>query len=102
MGLDIVLYNKQNKVIKVVEFEQKAHNLLFNQTNNWSSCLMLRKIKDYYKTDVFYYKNEISILIEDLKMIKNFLNDIYVKNYIDSIILELNNGNIEKIHFGSD
>jgi hypothetical protein len=52
MGLDVVLFDKKNVKVGLIEVPNSLHEAIFKGTLNWSSYLYLRKVKDYYKTNV--------------------------------------------------
>jgi hypothetical protein len=51
---------------------------------------MLRKIKDYYRTDVVYKRKDIDYFIHDLKQIKIFIEKQYLEQ-VKLLINELSN-----------
>ena len=87
MGLDIVLYGENEKIIKIVEFKQEVHESIF---------------KDYYKTDVIYFEKDINILIDELEESLLYLKNNSHKEFIKNIIKELSSPSIWKVRVGSD
>jgi hypothetical protein len=62
---------------------------------------MLRKIKDYYRTDVVYKRKDIDYFIHDLKQIKIFIEKQYLEQ-VKLLINELSNEQIVRIHIAGD
>lgn len=102
MGLDIVLYGENRKIIKIVEFKQEVHESIFKENYKYRSYIMLRKLKDYYKTDVIYFEKEINILIDELEESLLYLKNNSHKEFIKNVIKEVSSPSIWKVHVGSD
>ncbi|EGK09928.1 hypothetical protein HMPREF9374_2731 [Desmospora sp. 8437] len=74
MGLDMLLYDQEGGLIKVLEIPVELHHNIFRETEVWSSYLELRKIRDYYKTNVNLGPDEIKRFQDDLEQISLFLS----------------------------
>jgi hypothetical protein len=53
MGLDIVLYGKNGQKLGISEIEESLHESLFAGNPYWRSYPYLRKLRDYYRTNVW-------------------------------------------------
>ncbi len=100
MGLDVVLYDKNKKVIGLFEISEDLHKALF-QNNNWRSYLYLRKVSDYYTSDVRYSKKEIAILSQDLERMKIFVPSEFHSG-MDKLIQFISNSLGESIRIAGD
>ncbi|MFD1427925.1 hypothetical protein JOD24_002249 [Kroppenstedtia sanguinis] len=74
MGMDLLMYDTKGNLIKVLEIPAELHHNIFRETEVWSSYLELRKIKDYYKTNVHWGADEIKRFQSDLEQISLFLS----------------------------
>lgn len=74
MGLDLLLYDEKENLIKILEMPYDLHYHIFNETEVWGSYLVLRKIRDYYKSNVTLDSEDISKFKRDLNQISLFLN----------------------------
>lgn len=74
MGLDIMIYNSEDIKVGMYEISPNLHDAIFVNTNNWGSYLYLRKIKDYYKADVEFQKDDLAKFIIDLKQMTMFIS----------------------------
>lgn len=101
MGLDIVMYNDKNVRMQLIEIPRSLHEAIFNGTQIWGSYMYLRKIKDYYKTNVRFTASEINYFIEDLRQIKQFVASNYHSDLI-MIIEKLSDGSVKTIHVAGD
>ncbi|QKS72329.1 hypothetical protein FLK61_37485 [Paenalkalicoccus suaedae] len=101
MGLDIVLYDNDNKILGVTEIDYALHEGLFQENNNWKSFLFLRKLSDYYLTDITFDRKEIDNLISDLDYISLFISKQKLK-MLEKLISCLSDENIKKIHIAGD
>ncbi|ODP29533.1 hypothetical protein PTI45_01016 [Paenibacillus nuruki] len=101
MGLDIVLFDEEKVGIGLIEIPNSLHDAIFTGTSNWSSCMYLRKVKDYYKTNVRFNKYELSCFVEDLKQIRIFINSFH-HPLLDQLIQALSDVSIKAIHIAGD
>lgn len=100
MGLDIVLYKKDKKK-QIVEIKEKLHKILFSKLNDLSEMNQLNRIRDYYKTNVHFRSDEISMLVEDLKRVARQVSNLQ-KAEILSLIKILSDSTLIKIHITGD
>lgn len=103
MGLDILLFDKDNKIIGQKEITLSLHEEIFNGKTkcNWSNFPYLKKLKDYYKTNIIFTDNEIKAFLDDLMGIKSFLDEGY-ESKLSSLIKDLDNKSVYKIHIAGD
>ena len=101
MGLDIVLFDDRNVKIGLFEIPSSLHKALFSNTSNWGSYKYLRKIKDYYRTNVRFNRTELQQFIHDLNHIKLFV-DAQHHAMLDILISTLSRDTINSIHIGGD
>lgn len=101
MGLDAVFYNREDQVVNEMEISADLHDGIFNKTNNWGSYLLLRKLKDYYKTDLTLTKGEMDQLRDELKQVSIFLNSRY-KSELFKLIVALGDTDVSKVHIAGD
>lgn len=94
MGLDIVIFHKENKR-EIIEIKESLHYWIFNNPNiDIYKFKEILKIKDYYLTNVTFEGGE---LIEFIKELRN-INHCEVKK----IIIKISNHTVEKIMIGGD
>ncbi|MFD1395607.1 hypothetical protein ACFQ40_07510 [Kroppenstedtia eburnea] len=72
--MDMLLYDQEGGLIKVLEIPVELHRSLFRETEVWRSYLELRKIRDYYKANVNLGPDEIKRFQDDLEQISLFLS----------------------------
>lgn len=96
MGLDVLIYDKNDKKIRTYEITEALHNEIFNSKKLWRSYLELRKINDYYLSDEKYEGQGLIGLITDLERYKMFINENNQGEY-QSLINEISNPAIKKI-----
>ena len=103
MGLDILLFDKDNKIIGQKEITLSLHEEIFNGKTkcNWSNFPYLKKLKDDYKTNIIFTDNEIKAFLDDLMGIKSFLDEGY-EGELSSLIKDLDNKSVYKIHIAGD
>ncbi len=70
----MLLYDQEGGLIKVLEIPAELHRHIFGETEVWNSYPELRKIRDYYKTNLYLGSAEINRLQSDLEQISLFLN----------------------------
>lgn len=102
VGFDIVLYNKKNEKIGLIELSYKLHKAIFSEATNWSSYLYLRRIRDYYDTDIILEKKQLSLFLNDLQIISKKIIDYNLNKELAEIIGILEDLSVEKIHIASD
>ncbi|MCR8929583.1 hypothetical protein NLI92_005062 [Priestia megaterium] len=101
MGLDIEMYGKEDRYLDFKEIEESLHDALFHTNNNWRSYLYLRKIRDYYLTNVEFDRDEIDKFIMDLENIKIFIPGDY-DPALSELIKILSSHEIQKISIVGD
>lgn len=101
MGLDVVLFDKKNVKVGLIEIPNSLHDAIFKDTLNWSSYLYLRKVKDYYKTNVRLNQPELSCFVEDLKQIRTFIDSVHYSS-LDRLVQSLSNASVQAIHIAGD
>lgn len=101
MGLDIVLFDEEKVGIGLIEIPNSLHDAIFVDISNWSSCMYLRKVKDYYKTNVRFNEYELSCFVEDLKQIRIFIDSVNHPS-LDILIQALSDGSVKAIHIAGD
>lgn len=101
MGLDVLIYDKNDKKIKTYEITEALHNEIFNSKKIWRSYLELRKTSDYYLSDATYEGQALIVLITDLERYKMFINENN-QGQNQSLINEITNPAIKKILVGGD
>ena len=55
MGLDLLIISDNNEIGRL-EMTENLHSEIFSEKTRWSSHKELRKIKDYYKTNITFTK----------------------------------------------
>lgn len=94
MGLDIVIFHKENKK-EIIEIEESLHYWIFNSSGiDIYRFKEIAKIKDYYLT---YAKFEGEALIK-------FIEELKTLNHceIEKIITKISHHTVEKIMIGGD
>ncbi|CAM4151790.1 hypothetical protein [Serratia silvae] len=70
MGLDfhvVFVDDEKNHFI----MSELLHSSIFNSSTRWSSCKQLKKINDYYKSDVLLKNKDAILFVNDLVDISN-------------------------------
>ncbi|MDM5221125.1 hypothetical protein QUF86_10390 [Peribacillus sp. NJ11] len=101
MGLDIVMYGKSNEKLGLKEIDYFFYEALFIKNENWRSYSYLRKISDYYLTDIMFNREEINHLLNDFRNIRMFI-PIEYQSSIDKLVDLLSDININEIHIAGD
>lgn len=74
MGLDIIAYRENGETLKIFEFDEELHQIIFwNQTINWGKYPFLYLINDYYKANSMYIGKDLHSFIQELKSIRYFI-----------------------------
>ncbi len=103
MGLDILLFDKENKRVGKRDITLSLHEELFNGKIkcNWGGFFYLRKLKDYYKTNITFKENEIKAFLKDLMEFRSFMDECY-EHELSGIIKVLDNESVYKIDITGD
>ncbi|MGF6949037.1 hypothetical protein QF028_001542 [Neobacillus sp. B4I6] len=101
MGLDVLLYDKNDKRIGTYEITESLHNEIFNTKKLWRSYQELRKISEYYRSDEEYEGQTLIELINDLKRYKMFISENKQEEY-QEFINEISHPFIHKINIVGD
>ncbi|MCP3775893.1 hypothetical protein NLX71_21720 [Paenibacillus sp. MZ04-78.2] len=101
MGLDIILYDDKNAKAGFIEIPSSLHEAIFMGTPQWSSYPHLRKIKDYYKTNVRLHQPDLHHFVEDLKQVRLFMDSAH-HAALDSLIDVLSQSHVQAIHVAGD
>ncbi|WBW95236.1 hypothetical protein [Oceanirhabdus sp. W0125-5] len=99
--MDMVLYDNYGSKIDVIEIPEKIHQDIFLNNDMWRSYLMLKRISDYYLTNIYIKKQELEKLKIDLKNISRFISDDSIV-FIEQLINKLSSENISRIHISGD
>ncbi len=101
MGLDLLLYDRTGKLVRTLMIPPTLHRRISLETEVWRSYSVLRKIKDYYKSNTTLNTEEIDKFKSDLQQISIFLNSEY-KKMAFQLISELTNYQPWKIRITGD
>ncbi|GMK38548.1 hypothetical protein PCCS19_16020 [Paenibacillus sp. CCS19] len=101
MGLDVLLYDKHDKLLEKFIIEEELHSEIFYRTNNWGSYQYLRKINDYYSPNLHLNLAEVELLKNDLGQYQIFVERKYSLK-ISDIIEKLSNQKIHRVHIVGD
>ncbi|SMQ81062.1 hypothetical protein SAMN05444673_4115 [Bacillus sp. OV166] len=101
MGLDVLLYDKNDKRIGMYEITEALHNEIFNSKKLWRSYLELRKISEYYRSDEEYEGQALIELINDLKRYQMFISENKQREY-QEFITEISHPSIRKVFIVGD
>ncbi|MCA0753724.1 hypothetical protein KP806_01580 [Paenibacillus sp. N4] len=101
MGLDIVLFDEKKVRIGLIEIPNSLHDAIFMGTSNWTSYMYLRKVKDYYKTNLRLNQSELSCFVEDLKQIRTFIDSVHHSS-LDRLVQSLSDANVKAVHVAGD
>ncbi|MGG4264034.1 hypothetical protein [Peribacillus simplex] len=101
MGLDVLLYDKDDNKIEYYEITETLHNEIFNSKKLWRSYLELRKLSDYYLSDEEYIGTSIMGLIDDLKRYKMFITQ-HKKAEYQEFIDKISKPNVKRISIAGD
>ncbi|PTM57900.1 hypothetical protein [Desmospora activa] len=88
MALDILLY-QQGNLTHCDYISQSLHDALFRHNNYWRSYMTLRKLQDYYLTDLRLNHQQINQLASELEQMKIFV-DKHASKQIDRMKNVLN------------
>lgn len=101
MGLDVLLYDDENKLVSTLEMKEEFHDEIFTFHKRWTSYLYLRKLNDYYLTNEEFSGEALKGLINDLINYKPLLsakNQETVQLLLDAI----SNKKVQKIRITGD
>jgi hypothetical protein len=101
MGLDVVLYDDNGARLALVEIASPLHEALFAKTSNWSSYKCLRKLRDYYRTNVTLQQDELRQLVDDLTRVRMFVDPAQHKA-LDALVECLSQDAIARAHIAGD
>ncbi|MBD1373688.1 hypothetical protein IC620_15180 [Hazenella sp. IB182357] len=101
MGLDIVLYDINQNRMGVFEISEELHSAIFSPLINWSSYLTLRKLKDYYLTNVRFDKREIKQLVVEVNIIAKRIDNQFEREII-YVVDRISNSIVYHIHIAGD
>lgn len=94
MGLDIVIFHKENKK-EIIEIEESLHYWIFNSSGiDIYRFKEIAKIKDYYLTYAKFEGEALIKFIEELKTLNHY--------EIEKIITKISHHTVEKIMIGGD
>ncbi|EOC1326844.1 hypothetical protein QMW88_21830 [Cronobacter dublinensis] len=99
MGLDIIVTYHDNKK-EFFSLSESMHSKIFSDETFWSTFKNIRKIKDYYKTNVIYDESESIKFIEELVEINKRISK--TGSEINNIISKLQKENIKSIRVCGD
>ncbi|NQX63738.1 hypothetical protein [Paenibacillus qinlingensis] len=102
MGLDVVMYGGQKERLGVIEISYPLHEAIYIKTNQWASKPLLRKLRDYYKTDITLERVDIKEFVFCLEQVKSFAHDELIFDELELLITSLSNPKVEQIHLAGD
>ncbi|OYD06218.1 hypothetical protein CHM34_17310 [Paludifilum halophilum] len=85
----------------MLEISSDLHYGIFKRTNDWGSYLMLRKIKDYYKTDLTLANSQIDKLRSELEQVSLFLDE-RDRTELFKLTTELVGNKVQKVRVTGD
>ncbi|MFC4075488.1 hypothetical protein [Salinithrix halophila] len=100
MALDVLLYKKGTLVHKD-HISESLHDALFKKNKNWGSYLTLRKLQDYYRTDVRLNRRQMDELVSELEQMKIFV-DNQAAEQIDQLKDVLSRSTYDEAWIGGD
>lgn len=101
MGLDFVLWDKDEQEIGFTEMSERLHNSIFWGSYREQVGRYLHNLHDYYLTDITFEEKEIQLLISDLENMKSVLNDSY-KQELEHLIITLSDSRVFQVHIAGD
>ncbi|MGE8082037.1 hypothetical protein [Peribacillus loiseleuriae] len=101
MGLDFVLWDKDDQEIGFTEISEKLHETIFRGSYRGQIGQYLRNLYDYYLTYVTFKGKEIQLLIFDLENMKSILNDPY-KQELERLIVTLSDNRVFRVYIAGD
>ncbi|MDT3668666.1 hypothetical protein ROK90_22115 [Cronobacter dublinensis] len=99
MGLDIIVTYHDNKK-DFFSLSENMHSKIFSDETFWPTFKNIRKIKDYYKTNVIYDESESIKFIEELVEINKRISNAGCE--VNNIISKLQKENIKSIRVCGD
>lgn len=102
MGLDIVMYGEQRERLGVIEISYPLHEAIYKRTSQWASYPLLKKLRDYYKTDITFDRVGINEFVYCLEQIKSFIRDELMLEELRLLCSSLSSPNVERIHVAGD
>lgn len=99
MGLDLLITSDNNETSRL-EITEDLHSEIFSEKTRWSSHKELRKIKDYYKTNVTFTKRNLTDFISDLSETKRSIEKN--KEELQTIIEKLKYREIKSLRVTGD
>ncbi|MUT64814.1 hypothetical protein [Paenibacillus sp. NEAU-GSW1] len=101
MGFDVVLYSRNKEQIGFFEIPEAVHEAIFQSNTYWRSYVLLRKMNDYYATNVKFTAEEIAVLAKELQSMKLFIAARFHVE-IDQIILRMSEPSVALAHIAGD
>jgi hypothetical protein len=101
MGLDVVLFDRNTRKIGLFEIPEPLHHAIFKDTVYWRSYAYLRKISDYYRTDIRLDYTGIQHLVADLRQVRPFVN-YHNQRDLDALITALCDNTVCSVHIAGD
>lgn len=99
MGFDLLIISDNNEIGRL-EMTENLHSEIFSEKTRWSSHKELRKIKDYYKTNITFTKKNLNDFISDLSEIKISIEKN--KDELQTIIEKLKDKEIKSLRVTGD
>ncbi|KAB8142844.1 hypothetical protein F8S13_11320 [Chloroflexia bacterium SDU3-3] len=73
MGLDVVLLGQRGAQIGLLEIAEPLHRAIFT-TAYWGSCHRLRRLRDYYRTNLRLTGEDVRALAQELASIRRYID----------------------------
>lgn len=99
MGLDMIITFTSGEKKHLV-ISELLHSKIFDPSNTLGSYKEIRKIRDYYKTNVTFHSSSAHTFIAELTDICNKIPDL--KNETDNIIKQLQFIDVKSIRICGD
>jgi hypothetical protein len=101
MGLDVLLFDKNDKLVSMFEIDEALHKEIFSSQKRWASYLFLRKLNDYYRTDVEFSGKALEGLIFDLINYKTLMAAEYQTTFL-ALLDAISDKKVKKIRVNGD
>ncbi|MGF7036588.1 hypothetical protein J2T17_007662 [Paenibacillus mucilaginosus] len=88
MGLDFLVYDVSSRLLSMYEMDEELHKDIFSSGQRWASYSYLRKLHDYYRTNVEFSGKTLDGLINDLNNYKPLISEkhhIAVQLLLDAV-----------------
>lgn len=101
MGLDILIYDTEHRLVSRVEITEGLHKEIFANRYHWKNYIHLRRLNDYYRANEEYVGESLQGLIKDLKQYKPLLA-AESQEVLQDLVLAISSTEVAKVRINGD